>query len=240
MATPDEIRKKIDTLINERGLNYRIVSMHLGRSESYIQQYITRGSPVELKEKDRKIVAALLGIDEQELTTTSMYSTFPAHMAGINVVADKIAGAVSSFFKKPHPDTVGIEMLDVSACCGTGIENINENVVGVWQMPLVDFKAVSQASPDKIKIVKAIGDSMQPTINDGDFVFIDIANQSMGSDGIYVLLSETGLSIKRLQNDFDGNITINSDNKLYNARTLPLKDIHILGRVINIVNLRKI
>ena len=93
----------------------------------------------------------------------------------------------------------------------------------------MDFKAISQASPEYIKIVKAVGDSMQPTINDGDFVFVDISSQSMGSDGIYVLSGETGLSVKRLQNDYNGNVTIISDNKLYNARPIPMNDIHILG-----------
>ena len=43
MNTPEEIRKKIDRLITENGLNYRTVSKQLGRADSYIQQYITRG-----------------------------------------------------------------------------------------------------------------------------------------------------------------------------------------------------
>ncbi len=239
MKTQEEIRKYLAKVIVEQGKSYREVSLSIGRKDQYIHQYITYGLPQQLKEDDRRALAQLLHIDEQDLSSKPLYSPLPAHMTGVNIVADKIAATVSSFFKKPHPDTVGIEMLDVSACCGTGIENLSERAVGIWQMPLMDFKAISQASPEYIKIVKAVGDSMQPTINDGDFVFVDISSQSMGSDGIYVLSGETGLSVKRLQNDYNGNVTIISDNKLYNARPIPMNDIHILGRVVNIVNLRK-
>ncbi len=68
MNTPEEIRKKIDRLITENGLNYRTVSKQLGRADSYIQQYITRGYPQVLKEKDRHKLAQILNVDEQELS----------------------------------------------------------------------------------------------------------------------------------------------------------------------------
>lgn len=240
MPSIQDIKKRVGDLMNEKGLNYSNVATQLGKNTSYLQKFVKEKSPKRLEENFRRGLAQILEVDEQELTDMPLdTSILPAHMTGVNIVADKIAATVSSFFKKPHPDTVGIEMLDVSACCGTGIENLSERAVGIWQMPLMDFKAISQAAPEYIKIVKAVGDSMQPTINDGDFVFVDISSQSMGSDGIYVLSGETGLSVKRLQNDYNGNVTIISDNKLYNARPIPMSDIHILGRVVNIVNLRK-
>ncbi len=68
MNTPEEIRKKIDKLISENGLNYRVVSKQLGRADSYIQQYITRGYPQVLKEKDRHKLAQILNVEEQELS----------------------------------------------------------------------------------------------------------------------------------------------------------------------------
>lgn len=239
--TPDDIRKKIEFLLKEKGIPLNHASSVILKNSAYLHQFINKGSPVRLPEEQRKRLAQLLNVDEQDLTDLSLNQPIlPTHMTGVGFVAEKISGAISSFLKKPQPDTVGIEMLNVSACCGAGIDNILENVVGLWQMPLIDFKSISLSSPEHIKIVKAIGDSMQPTISDGDFVFVDISNQSMGSDGIYVLSSETGLSIKRLQNDYNSKITISSDNQLYKSHTLPLGEIHILGRVVNIVNLKKI
>lgn len=231
--TADEIRKKIDILLKEKDISLNYASGIIGKNSAYLHQYINKGSPLRLPEEQRKKLAILLNVDEQELTDLPLSPSLqPVHTSNF--------GIIPSFFKKPHPNTVGIEMLDISACCGTGIENTHENIVGIWQMPLIDFKGISQAAPEQIKIVKAVGDSMYPTINDGDFVFVDISNSSMNSDGIYVLATETGLSIKRLQNDYNGNVTIISDNKLYNAHPIPLSNIRILGRVVNIVNLRKI
>lgn len=239
--TADDVRKKIESLLKEKDISLNYASSVLGKNSAYLHQYINKGSPVRLPEQQRKKLAALLNIPEQELTDIPLSAPIvPPHLSGVNMVADKITSAVSSFFKKPLPDTVGIEMLNVSACCGAGIDNLSENVVGIWQMPLMDFKAISQSAPDFIKIVKAVGDSMAPTINDGDFVFVDVSNQSMGSDGVYCLSSETGLSIKRLQNNFNGEIIIKSDNKDYDSLSFKIGDIRILGRVVNIVSLRKI
>ncbi len=241
MATIQEIKEKVGKLVADKNLSYNYISITLGKNPTYLQKFVKEKSPKRLDEGFRKGLARILEVDEQELTDLPLSSfPIPAHIGGVNIVADKIAGAVSSFFKKPLPDTVGIEMLDVSACCGSGIENPEEKVVGIWQMPYTDFKAISQTSPQNVKIVKAVGDSMATTINDGDFVFVDTTSQAMGSDGIYVLKSDTGLSIKRLQNSFNGQIIIKSDNPVYDSLAFKLSDIRILGRVVNIVNLRKI
>ena len=64
----DEIRKKISRLINERGLNYAQVSLKIGKNIAYIQQFIKNGSPRRLGEVERRKLAQLLDVDEQELT----------------------------------------------------------------------------------------------------------------------------------------------------------------------------
>ncbi len=137
-------------------------------------------------------------------------------------------------------ETVNIEMLDVSACCGNGYEIENEPVIGFWQMPIADYNAMSLTIPENIKIIKAIGDSMQPAISDGDFVFVDISNKYITSDGVYVLRLPTGLSIKRIQSGLTGDVTIRSDNSAYEPITAKLGDVQVLGRVVKILNVKKI
>ena len=68
MDTPEQIRQKIDKIIKEKGLNYRAISVKMGRADSYMQQYIKRGFPSVLKEKERAILSRILGVPEQELT----------------------------------------------------------------------------------------------------------------------------------------------------------------------------
>lgn len=56
MADIEEIRRKIDRLISEKGFNYRDVSLKIGRKDSYIQQYVKYGYPRRLKEIDRMLL----------------------------------------------------------------------------------------------------------------------------------------------------------------------------------------
>ena len=57
----DDARRALDELIQQRGVNYSSVSRLLGRNAAYIQQYIRRGSPRQLDEQDRSVLARFFG-----------------------------------------------------------------------------------------------------------------------------------------------------------------------------------
>ena len=63
----DDARRALDELIQQRGVNYSSVSRLLGRNAAYIQQYIRRGSPRQLDEQDRSVLARFFGVDEKIL-----------------------------------------------------------------------------------------------------------------------------------------------------------------------------
>lgn len=214
----DDLRKKIENLLKDRGISLASASVQIGKNSAYMHQFINKGSPVNLPEEQRVRLANILDVDEQELTNRPLFR-----------------GVL-----KTNPNVVNIDMLDVSACCGNGAENYSEPVIGTWQMPLVDYNAMSLSSPEHIKLIKATGDSMTPLIQDGDYVFVDISSQNISSDGVYVLRLPTGLSIKRIQNALNGGVIVRSDNPLYEPLTANLGDIKILGRVVRILNQRKI
>ena len=75
MENTEEIRKKIARLILDRGLNYAQVSLAIGKNIAYIQQFIKNGSPRRLGEVERHKLAAILQVDEQELTDLTLNST---------------------------------------------------------------------------------------------------------------------------------------------------------------------
>lgn len=75
MENTEEIRKKIARLISDRGLNYAQVSLAIGKNIAYIQQFIKNGSPRRLGEVERHKLAAILQVDEQELTDLTLNST---------------------------------------------------------------------------------------------------------------------------------------------------------------------
>ncbi len=69
MDSTDEIRKKVARLIAERGLNF---AQGLGKNIAYIQQFIKNGSPRRLGEVERRKLAQILHVDEQELTDLTL------------------------------------------------------------------------------------------------------------------------------------------------------------------------
>ncbi|MBF0107599.1 MAG: helix-turn-helix transcriptional regulator [Magnetococcales bacterium] len=89
--------------------------------------------------------------------------------------------------------------------------------------------------PKKVVLVSIIGDSMEPTLKDGDLVLLDQRDQSMRNDAIYVLRRGEDLVAKRLQRGFDGSIAIKSDNEAYEdirVTAEQVRQISIIGRVV--------
>ena len=60
-------RAELERLIVERREDYAGLSRLLGRNPAYVQQFIKRGVPRKLDEKDRKTLARYFGISEEAL-----------------------------------------------------------------------------------------------------------------------------------------------------------------------------
>lgn len=189
--------------------------MAIGRKDQYIHQYIRYGLPQQLKEDDRRAIARILDVDEQELSSKPLFPPIsPLHSDGISVLIDQATKFISNLRKK-NIDTISIDMLDAVACCGTGIENLNENVNGKWLMPLIDSRQITMSAPENIKMIKVKGDSMEPTLKEGDWVLVDISRISPDSDGLFLLRLAGGLAVKRIQCGLGNSINVLSDNKNY-------------------------
>ena len=131
-------------------------------------------------------------------------------------------------------DVVSIDILDVRACFGSGIENFQANVIGKQMMSLPALREFTAVSPENIKIMRVEGESMKPTINPNDMVWVDISYTSPDSDGIYLLCIGEKLAIKRIQiKPFENSVIVKSDNPEYSAFTFNnYKDVAVLGKVI--------
>jgi transcriptional regulator with XRE-family HTH domain len=199
----------------------------VGISQQHIQRY-EKGYPVPLNKVN--LIADALQIDACLLIPQDV---IPAHSTGINNVAEKIT---SLFIKK---DEVTIDMIDATACCGDGVEALSEKVCGHWKLPTAEFNSITTGNPNNIKMLRVQGDSMQPTINDGDWVWVDISNNFISSDGMYLIKMHTGLAVKRLQSGLN-NIKIKSDNPTYSDITADIGEINIIGKVVYILNGRRV
>ena len=237
MANDDaflEVRKYLDEAIKDKGFNYRELSLQIGRTDSYLHRFVKYGQPRYLDKNDRQLLAMILGIDENKLTDKEE-PVLPAHLSGVVAIADKMKSLFAS------KDEVAIDILNVSACCGSGEEVNNEDVVGKLVMSNVDFRSMSlTSSPKNVKMIKAMGDSMSPTINDGDWCFVDVSLNSAISDGVYLIKIKSGIAIKRLQLGFTDNVVVKSDNPCYDPENVNLTDVNVVGKVIYVLNGRKV
>lgn len=141
-------------------------------------------------------------------------------------------------FTSDKNDAVTIDVISATPCCGNGNE-CSEDVIGKWIMPLQDFKRLTQTSPDRVKQMQVSGDSMQPTINDGDFILADTSRNVFDVDGIYLIRMINGLVVKRLQAGLNA-ISIISDNPNYKPIEASIGEVKIIGKVIKILNVRSV
>lgn len=84
-----------------------------------------------------------------------------------------------------------------------------------------------------IHAINVVGDSMEPTLNSDNIIFIDKSNKENFKDGIYAFTTNHGLFVKRIQKRVDGALDVISDNKDYPKQVLSPNEISVMGKVIS-------
>ena len=85
-----------------------------------------------------------------------------------------------------------------------------------------------------LRVVHVEGDSMDPTLQDGDTVLVDTSKKAPNPPGIFVLHDGVGLVAKRLEpvpGTDPARVRIISDNRLYSPYEGVAGEINIVGRV---------
>lgn len=85
-----------------------------------------------------------------------------------------------------------------------------------------------------LAIITAIGDSMEPTLSDGDIMLVDTSIDKIINDAIYIVQTDQHLIVKRIQQALDGSLIIISDNQRYERQKInpeQAKGVKIAGRV---------
>jgi phage repressor protein C with HTH and peptisase S24 domain len=92
----------------------------------------------------------------------------------------------------------------------------------------------SKGKVEDLVLIEARGDSMDPTIADGDVVLIDRSKKQVVVGNMYALRTKNAVMVKRLQPIGAARIKVMSDNKLYDSYEIDLEsgDIEIIGQVI--------
>ena len=205
-------RAALEALIRERGEDYASLSRLIGRNAAYIQQFIKRGVPRKLDEEDRRTLARYFGVAESTL-----------------------GGPAASDRKITiDPGLVLIDRLEVGASAGPGALAGDERRSGRIGLPRQRLRQLGVA-PNALSFIQVDGDSMAPTLGDGDDILVDRSDAADRlRDGIYVLRIEDSLIVKRVAiNPATRQLTIKSDNPAYPGwPDCDPASIDVIGRVV--------
>lgn len=139
-----------------------------------------------------------------------------------------------SSFKSGIVDFIIVPKHEVEASAGNGSLVNTETIVDYLAFKKQFIKNLGLDS-SHLALIDVRGDSMSPTINDGDLVLLDTRCQKIDSEGVYVINVNGLLLVKRLRIRVSGVIDIVSDNSLYGIETLSgdqLAGIFVIGRVV--------
>lgn len=93
----------------------------------------------------------------------------------------------------------------------------------------------NKLNPRYLKVLYVYGDSMLPSMSDGDTVLIDTSKTKIIDRKIYAVVIGGEPKIKRLKQKFDGAIEVISDNPVHGVETIPtngLDHLLIIGQAV--------
>jgi len=215
MDEAQDARTALDRLIVERGENYADLSRLIGRNPAYIQQFIKRGTPRKLDEEDRRILARYFGVAE-----TMLGSPVP-----VGAPIPRVRGL---------PAVVAVPRLSLGASAGAGSLDEDERTAGVMAFDAQWLRHLG-VRPQRVSIIRVDGESMAPTLNDGDDIMVDHEDDADRlRDGVYVLRLDGVLMVKRVaMGPLRGRFSVLSDNPHYPDWTdIDPAMVAIVGRVV--------
>jgi phage repressor protein C with HTH and peptisase S24 domain len=199
-----------EAVARNKTLDLAKLSKALGKNHAYLQQYLERGVPKTLKDKDKKALAAMIGASPADL--------------GLEDDGTILAG---DFVVVPEYD------LDLSA--GSGSPFDEKRIVEEWPFPGAFLRNVLAVSPTRLIIVRVVGDSMEPTFRPNDRVMVDLDDTNIAQPGVFAVNIDDTAVIKRLElipASRPKKISLVSDNEVHGRYTVDASRVTVLGRVI--------
>lgn len=205
-----DVRSRLTVLAAQRGASLAQLSALIDRNSSYLQQFVRKGSPRKLEEGDRRRLAEFFGVTESELGGREEK----------NVTSGRIQRA----------DWVDVPRLALGASAGPGAFPAGEGPIGAFRFAARWLRGQG-LDPAMLSAIAVAGDSMEPTLRDGDEILVDKTPRPL-RDGIHVVRLDEALLVKRVELLRGGHVALASDNPAYRTIEVPMGEIGVVGRVV--------
>lgn len=191
-------------------------------------------------------------LEKIDLTRSSLIEILAARSAPKRETLEQICAAIDFDIDELLAIEAGDEVADSAGNAPEGTVRIHEldmayglgatfvDALAVSEtarlFPLDWVRRYTQSPPSQLRFAPGRGNSMSPTIDDGDIMLIDLAETSPSfADLIWVCaIGEMGM-VKRLATRADGAIIIKSDNPNVRDDVAYDGEIHIVGRVVAVI-----
>ncbi|MCH6710463.1 transcriptional regulator [Escherichia coli] len=204
---------KIAELADAVGVDAANISrLETGKQKQFTEQSLTR-------------IAQALGVKVIDLFTSGEIDT---------TVYKNSNDALASTEGK---DVFRVEVLDVSASAGSGHIQGSDIIDVIHAIEYSNDQALTMfggRSSSVVKVINVRGDSMSPTIEPGDLIFVDVSINEFDGDGIYTFGFDGKIYVKRLQMIPDQLLVI-SDNPKYREWSINKENeyrFYIYGKVL--------
>ena len=198
-------RERLSELAQQKGSSLAALSRMLGRNSSYLQQYITKGSPRKLEEEDRRRLAEFFGIGESELGAPEEKSS-------------------------RRGEWVEVPRLALEASAGPGATAAEEIPFDAFRFSRRWLRE-NGLDPAQLSAIRVIGDSMDPLLRGGDEILVDRTPRAF-REGVHVVRLGEALHVKLLQAVPPDRLRLISKNPAYEPVEVAMEDVDVVGRVV--------
>lgn len=205
------LARELSRRMATQGLGQKALALKAGLNETAVRDILIGKSRHPRHDTVEKL-AGVLGCAVAELLGGGRGTTGPATQGGY----------------------VLIGVYDVAAAAGEGIIIEGEHETGKLAFRADWLRSVTRARVEELAVVTVRGDSMHPTLADGDTILVDLTQRTPATDGIYVVRYGEYVLVKRLSIDPARRlVTIACDNPNYPPLS-PVRpeEVDVAGRVI--------
>lgn len=204
--------ERIKALVESSGKSQRDLAKEMGVSNVSISQWVTGKNP-----PGKNGIAAL----------AKYFNVTPSYILYGN------GSAPNAQTVKDATDSIAVPLLDVGASCGGGYVNEDDGLITFVRVSRGQLRRVAPwANENALNIITIHGDSMEPTLHDGDNVMVDISSRHVRNDGVYIINMQDGTFAKRVQVR-PNSVCLISDNPKYPPFEVGEQDsFEIVGRCV--------